>query len=455
MVKTAAKAKKTAPVRRLYTHDNLPVLRNMDSESVDLIYLDPPFNSGKNWERPIGGVGRKVNAAFKDTWTLGDIHADEEYALSEAYPEARDLIEALWYINGGSWKAYLIYMGARLVEMRRILKPAGSIYYHCDPVMSHGVKLLMDAIFGSGKTKSGKSGGGYACEITWCYTTPTAPNIKRFPYHYDNILWYTKGSSWRFNRSDIRVPYSGKGPHGGNAWLKEGKTLKEWREEKYKEGKIPSNWWADIPKAVYSSEKTDYPTQKPLALLERIIKASSNKGDLVLDPFCGCATTMVAAEYLGRSWVGIDVSEKAAEIVIERLQKTTHGEIPLLNPEDVVEHFRAPPKRTDLPKMTDKRILKPHLYKKQDGKCVAPCGKNGEGRKVDIGLMDFDHITARERGGQSVDGNMQLLCRECNSIKGAKGMTYLSRRILEKRTRENQEKWLETRTQKTKKWAAK
>ena len=271
----------------------MPILRGMDSETADLIYLDPPFNSGKQWENPVEAGGRKALASFKDTWELSDSHPDEEYALGQQYPATLPLIDSLYAINGGSWKAYLIYMGVRMAEMRRILKPTGSIYYHCDPVMSHGVKLLMDAIFGKGAFRN---------EIVWCYTTPTTPSIKRFPNHSDHIFWYAKGNKWRFNKNDVRVPYKGAGPHGGNAWLKDGQSLSEWRAERARKGKIPSNWWSDVPKAVYSKEKTGYPTQKPLALLGRIIKASSNKGELVLDPFCGCATTCHAAETLGRQY---------------------------------------------------------------------------------------------------------------------------------------------------------
>ena len=139
------------PQRAIYTGDNLPFLRSMDSETADLIYLDPPFNSGKQWANPVQAAGRRAMAEFKDTWDLSDIHADHEYEMARYFPEAVDLIDAMARVNGESWKAYLIYMGVRLLEMRRVLKPTGSIYYHCDPVMSHGVKLLMDAIFGREK----------------------------------------------------------------------------------------------------------------------------------------------------------------------------------------------------------------------------------------------------------------------------------------------------------------
>ena len=163
------------PQRAIYTGDNLPFLRSMDSETADLIYLDPPFNSGKQWANPVQAAGRRAMAEFKDTWDLSDIHADHEYEMARYFPEAVDLIDAMARVNGESWKAYLIYMGVRLLEMRRVLKPTGSIYYHCDPVMSHGVKLLMDAIFGRANFRN---------EIVWCYTGPSA--IKTgFPRKHD------------------------------------------------------------------------------------------------------------------------------------------------------------------------------------------------------------------------------------------------------------------------------
>ena len=415
----------------------MPILRGMDSETADLIYLDPPFNSGKQWENPVEAGGRKALASFKDTWELSDSHPDEEYALGQQYPATLPLIDSLYAINGGSWKAYLIYMGVRLAEMRRILKPTGSIYYHCDPVMSHGVKLLMDAIFGK---------GSFCNEIVWCYTTPTTPSIKRFPNHSDHIFWYAKGNKWRFNKNDVRVPYKGAGPHGGNAWLKDGQSLSEWRAERAEKGKIPSNWWSDVPKAVYSKEKTGYPTQKPLALLGRIIKASSNKGDLVLDPFCGCATTCHAAETLGRQWIGIDLAEEAARLVVDRLQKESDKQLKSSFAD--IEHLvikgrQNLPTRGDLEKRADVSEFKPKLYKRQGGKCAGPCGEGGEGRAFPIDALEIDHIIARARGGQDEDANLQLLCPNCNTTKGDKGMDYLRRRILERRTRESIQEWRE------------
>ena len=445
-------------IRRLYTHDNLPVLRSLDSESVDLIYLDPPFNSGKQWAKPIGEGDRRAVASFKDTWELSDTHADEEYALSLSYPQTIPLINALHEINGGSWKAYLIYMGARLAEMRRVMKPTGSIYYHCDPVMSHGIKLLMDSIFG---------GGNFLNDTIWHYDGPQSPSKKKFATKHDNVLRYCKdikkvfaSEKHLFNFTEVggaelRKKYK-EDEHGHFYDLptgdytedsirqlesegrirrtKNGKErvkyyLIERNGKYYRRKKLPSVW-NDIPSLGQSNpggEKTGYPTQKPRVLLERIIKASSNKGEIVLDPFCGCATTCLAAEFLGRQWIGIDLAEEAAEHVHNRLQKEGEGKLSFAAYE--VEHLRKLPKRTDLRGLrSDDAILKPRLYKLQAKICP---GCDNETR---IELMDFDHIIAKSRGGQDIDENIQLLCGNCNSVKGDRGMHYLWRTILEKRT---------------------
>ncbi|MGI9306424.1 MAG: DNA methyltransferase [Gammaproteobacteria bacterium] len=410
----------------------------MDSESVDLIYLDPPFNSGKQWKNPVEADGKKAVASFKDTWALSDTHADEEYSLVSQYPAALPLIDALYAVNGGSWKAYLIYMGVRLAEMRRILKPTGGIYYHCDPVMSHGVKLLMDAIFNK---------GNFINEIVWYYTGGTDRSVG-FQRKHDIILYYGKKSretvfnpvSVDFSPATIkrfnRIDKDGR-RYKINS-LSDGRVTRTYMKEG---GKLAPDYW-DFPivNKTYT-ESTGYPTQKPIALLERIVKASSNEGGLILDPFCGCATTCFAAEKWERQWIGIDLAEEAASLIVARLRKDGEQRLDFAAYE--VEHLWNFPKRADLPKRTDNAVLKPRLHKRQNGKCAAPCGENDEGREVPIDLMDFDHIIAKSRGGQDTDDNIQLLCRNCNTTKGGKGMEYLRRRILQRRSEEAMRLWRE------------
>lgn len=413
--------------RTLYTSDNLPVLRSMDSNTVDLIYLDPPFNTGRQWANPIGASGKKAIASFEDTWRLADIHVDEEYDLNLQYRGAGKLVNGLAEINGESWKAYLIYMGVRLAEMRRILKPTGTVYFHCDPTMSHGVKLLMDCIFGIKNFRN---------EIVWCYHAGGATK-KYFPRKHDILLCYGKDSK-KSSHNIIRVPYRDWDAH---------KADHPKAKLYHPEGKMLHDWW-EIPQlSSLSKERTRYPTQKPLALLNRVVTASSNKGEMVLDPFCGCATACIAAENLNRNWIGIDLSETAAEIIYERLRKDV--ELPLANPKASVNHIYVNrhanlPNRTDLQgRRTDNAELLPRLYKQQGGRCLACKQETG------IRLMDLDHIIAKSRGGQDVDENLQLLCRACNADKGSGSMEALRRkvqkRLLEEMMEKDRHKWQDDR----------
>ena len=409
------------PRRAIYTGDNLPVLRGIDDESVDLIYLDPPFNSGKQWSNPVEAEGKRAIGEFKDTWNLSDIHEDVRYVLGMQYPKAVAVIDAMASINGESWAAYLIYMGVRLAEMRRVLKQAGCIYYHCDPVMSHGVKLLMDAIFGTDNFRN---------EVVWCYEKPR-PARKKWRSNHDNILFYVKGDGYFFDlprvptlsgKFEMRKPF--KRPDG-TVWHPKAP------------GKAAADWWYDIPSfatRMTAKERTGYPTQKPLALLERIVAASSTRGDIVLDPFCGCATTCLAAEKLGRHWIGIDLSEQAAKLVVERLRK--ESDRMLVTAADEIGHFTEPPKRADLQRTRiNKEKLKPKLYEMQSGICRL-CDE-----LVEMRFMDIDHIVARSRGGGDSPENLQLLCRTCNTMKGDRTMEEARRKLLERWGEQKMQEW--------------
>ncbi|WP_175615757.1 DNA methyltransferase [Piscibacillus halophilus] len=218
--------------------------------------------------------------------------------------------------------AYLTMMAPRLLELYRVLKKDGVLFLHCDPTASHYLKLLLDAVFGYKNFKN---------EIIWCYRQGGRGN-KYFPKKHDTIFFYTKGESYTFNADSIRIPYHGTGGYqtsGKGVTNKNGKTYKP--NEK---GKIPEDWW-DIPAlAPMSKERVGYPTQKPLALLDRIIKVGSNEGDLVLDPFCGCGSAIVSAQNNNRKWIGIDVTHIAITTIKERLNNnfnllndyTVHGE---------------------------------------------------------------------------------------------------------------------------------
>jgi site-specific DNA-methyltransferase (adenine-specific) len=296
--------------------------------------------------------------------------------------------------------------------MHRILKETGSFYLHCDQTASHYLKHLLDSVFNKNNFRN---------EIVWCYTGPSGTR-RNFPAKHDIILRYSKSDAFIFNRDSIRIAY--KALHtdkGKNAkiWRTDGKLQDETIRQQYIEkGKVPEDFWLDIPSGGHISptERTGYPTQKPLALLHRIIKASSNEGDTVLDPFCGCATTCVAAQQLQRKWIGIDIAQQSVKILIERLS----------NDAGLFKDFTATdqvPKRSDIKEVQPSESIKKRLYKEQDGKCNA-CGEDFK-----IWNLEIDHIIPKAKGGGDYYENYQLLCGSCNRIKGDRPMEYLRMKI--------------------------
>ena len=284
--------------RTLWTGDNLDILRGMNSECVDLIYLDPPFNSNRDYEAPVGS--KAAGAFFQDAWSLSDLDVAWMGLIADERPDIAQMLRAAGLTHSAGIQSYLTMMAVRLLEMHRVLKPTGSIYLHCDPTASHYLKQLMDAIFGRENFRN---------EIVWCYDASPGKPQKWFPRKHYTILFYAKGANNTFATDGILVPYKSLRKRWG-AYHPEGtypKVAPE-RAEELAKGRSPSDWWAGISQAFKSSkEYQGYPTQKPLALIKRIILASSGEGDLVLDPFAGCATACVAAELLERQWVGIEV----------------------------------------------------------------------------------------------------------------------------------------------------
>jgi len=369
-------------------------MRGMNSESVDLIYLDPPFNSKTDYAAPIGSAA--AGAAFKDTWTLSDLDVEWINLIQDKHP---GLWRVLLAAMTDSDKSYLAYMAIRLLEMRRLLKPTGSIYLHCDPTMSHYLKLVMDAVFGRRMFRN---------EIIWAYTGPS--NTKRwFPRKHDVILFYSRSDAWFFNWEAIRIPY---------VKLKTGKTSGIFKQAATLDvaGKVPEDWWPDFtPVGRIKKERVGYPTQKPLAVLHRIISASGNDG-VVFDPFCGCATTLVAADDLGHDWVGIDISPKAADLVIQRVAER-QGLFRKIVPRSDI------PQRTDLGQLPTPASHRIRLYGLQEGNC-AGCATHFQAQHLEV-----DHIIARSKGGTDHIDNLQLLCGWCNKVKGNRGMEYLRAKL--------------------------
>ena len=348
----------------MFCHDNLGVMQGMDSESVDLIYLDPPFNKKKKFVAPIGSSAE--GAEFLDIFREEDIKDEWVQTIKEDYDEMYNFLIGIKNIGNKYNYCYLCYMAIRMIECQRVLKKYGSLYFHCDQTMSHYIKILLDCIFGE---------KNFINEIIWNYGTPSggrAGGRKPVKTH-DTLLSYAVNYGTHvYNRQ--YTPYSSEymlewfchededGRKYRTRKIKD-KIIKQYLDES--KGVPLSSTWTDIkqlygqkgwfPKAKEKDESVGYPTQKPLALLERVIQSSSNKGDLVLDPFCGCATTCVAAERLERQWIGIDVSYKAFELVNERIEKEVSEDLF----RGKANYTTTPPKRTDT---GEGYLLKKYVY---------------------------------------------------------------------------------------------
>jgi DNA modification methylase len=357
----------------LYYGDNLAVLReSIKDESVDLIYLDPPFNSNASYnllfKAPTGEQSQAQIEAFEDTWHWNE-HAEHAFddVMQSGNTEAANMLNAMRsFLGENDIMAYLAMMAVRLIELHRILKPTGSLYLHCDPTAGHYLKILLDAIFDI---------RNYRNEIAWKRTS-SHNDTRRFGRIHDVIFLYAKSEIITFNilRTELDTSYvekvytrvdgngrryrldnisapGGRGPvyeWGGitQAWryTKENmqRLYEEGRIKKYPDGRAMINayvryldenegrpvqdWWGDVGViAAPAKERLGYPTQKPLALLERIIAASSNESDIVLDPFCGCGTTVHAAQKLHRQWIGIDITHLAIGLIERRLKDAFPG----------------------------------------------------------------------------------------------------------------------------------
>ena len=296
--------------------DNLDILRELPDECVDLIYADPPFNSNHNYVAAFGDKGR-VGAQLRDIWRW----TVESESLYQRLPEGRlrDAINAVRLVSGETspMAAYALFMGRRLAELRRVLKPMGSLYLHCDPHANWLLRILLDKTFGERNFRN---------EIIWCYAGGGQPKSD-FPRKHDTIFRYSRTAKYLFNKDAVRVPYDSN--YKATVFTAPGSRAPGRTYTPNAKGKVVEDWWNNIPRP-YGEEIVGFPTQKPLALLERIINASSNAGDLVLDPFCGCGTAADAAAKLGRKYLGIDVSAIAVRVMEQRLASRGGAAMPMV-----------------------------------------------------------------------------------------------------------------------------
>ena len=474
-------SKTNFPNRTLYTADNLDVMRGMNSNTVDLIYLDPPFNKSRSFAAPLDS--KAAGAAFDDMWYL-DEHEEEWLA-----DEVKEKNEPLWFwlmglgkMGANDKKAYLSYMAIRLMEMERILKPTGSIFLHCDSTMNYLLRMTMDVIFGAKnfrneivwKRHSYQSGKTTAfntiTDTILSYKMPRCRtwNSQYYPLHdigkykledsrgryYTRLCTSLNGRQGKF--SPFTLPWRGHDPRAaGRNWHVTNKgpyakwiekvlisgycamdpyerldALAEvdmiiWKDgipriKYYAEGSLGKqvdNLFVDCVLSAQAKERNGYPTQKPEKLLERLIAAASNPDDIVMDPFCGSGTTLVAAEKLGRRWVGIDIENEVRPLVLKSLAKTIKQSAIEDNdaPINLWHQKDQPPKRTDEQRpILSHAALKALHYKTQRGACHA-CSI-----KLPSEYFELDRINPGARGGRYTKKNTHLLCGPCNRSKGAK-----------------------------------
>lgn len=357
----------------LYYGDNLNIMREyIKDESVDLVYLDPPFNSNRNYnvlfKNETGAESESQITAFEDTWHW-NLQAEQTFneLINEPDNVGRMIESFRQFIGTNQMMAYLVMMAVRLKELHRVLKPTGSLYLHCDPTASHYLKILLDTIFGA---------SGYRNEINWKRTSSHNDAKRKYGNVCDVIFFYSKTDKYPFNvqysqyseeyvkqfyrytdpdgrrfridnmrspnpRPNLTYDYKGYKPHP-NGWVVSRERMEQLDREgrlyfpKSQDGRIQlkryldemsgvplSDVWSDLPPIhAHASELLGYPTQKPVTLLERIISASSNEGDVVLDPFCGCGTTIAAAQKLNRQWIGIDITHLSVGLQKLRLKDT-------------------------------------------------------------------------------------------------------------------------------------
>lgn len=490
--------------RTLFHGDNLEFLRAMNSESVDLIATDPPFNKSRDFHATPDSLA--AGASFQDRWSWEkDVHQRWKDKIKDDYRSLWEIINAVRHAHSDGMGAYLCFMAVRLLAMRRILKPTGAIYLHCDPTASHYLKMTMDAIFGRQSFKN---------EIIWRRTSTHSIATSKYGPIHDVILFYAMENYQHnvvfapysrsyvenyFKKSDSKGKYRERELLGSRKIGGEGESRKPWRGfDPTKKGNwsiprwlvskygidpelsqhkkldallaadaidIDKNFptyrhyladcagvplqdvWAYQPGTAGFLEGTEdeidkdvqwvskrnkneigYPTQKPVGLYSRIIRASSNEGDVVLDPFAGGGTTLEAAELLNRQWVGVDIWDKAHETVVERLERAS-----LIYD---VNYETEIPERTDdgetaAPSM---RTVKRRLHAKEswqqlsreqmfDELADAQRMTNGLvvcagcGRELEKEFMELDHITPKSDRGVNDISNRILLCRPCNGKK--------------------------------------
>lgn len=453
--------------RTLFVADNIHILRGMNSESVDCIATDPPFNAKRVFNAPLGS--RSAAQRFDDRWRWDEVTDEWQDVIATDHPAIKEIIEAAAVIEGGSIDhrtgkigtgrvkssiaAYLAYMAPRIVETHRVLKPTGVLFLQCDGEANAYLRLLLDAVFGRSRLIN---------EITVRRTAAKGLASRRLPRNSDTVFAYGKGAKWKWNGShepydmanldektlqqyakiDEGRRYSldslvNPNPNRPNLTYEFLGVTRVWRWTKErmetahaagrvvqtKPGNVPrfkryldeqpgkprDDVWSDIGQA--ESSDVEWATRKPVSLYRRLIECATDEGDMVCDPFAGCATTCVAAEQLRREWIGIDIDPVAKSVTMERLAGETG-----LNMQVQPVTVRKSLKRRDIPQIDDDK-LRQILWNGQGRRCANPYCDAESLRVVD---MELDHRIPESRGGHYDQANRIALCGNCNRRKSRK-----------------------------------
>ena len=480
--------------RGVYIANNLDFLGSLNSECIDLVCIDPPFaknetfsgdrlrpqltdleksnemrllqrwgiadkdaatKAGLVWPDGDPARGRRnAKGGYTDIWSWEeDINEDWMLELADRphLSGIHKLIDATRYVHGDAVAAYLCYMAVRIIEIRRVLKPTGSLFLHCDHTANGYLRQLLDGVFGADNFRN---------EIVWCYTGPS--NTKRwFPRKHDSVFFYTKGNRWTFNPDSVRVPYVKLETGNTSGIFNRAATLDD-------AGKVPEDYWLEgrdgmTPVGRRANERTGYPTQKPVALAERIIRASTNPGDIVLDCFAGCASAAVAVEMLGkenpeqaRQWVACDNNLRAwtvfkrqfnkEELVVLNCNDETTGQQVMGSEPTVTVHGpgelprRVSPVTDDWQTASKLGQVKPTPNYKEKAKDVFDDGQMRKrllklsgylawccgfaNRRPDGSVIEttdnfhLDHIRPKSKGGTDRIYNRAPMCLRHNTSKG-------------------------------------
>ena len=427
----STKAKPNWENRTLHHGDNLDFMRSMDSGTVDLIATDPPFNKGRDFHATPGSLA--AGGSFQDRWRWDeDVHPEWVEQMQDDWPGVWAVVDWTRMVHSDALAAFLCFMAVRLISMHRILRDDGSIYLHCDPTAGAYLKTLMDAVFGPKQFRR---------EVIWNLQTSSGykSQAKSWVRGHDTILFYRKGVQATFNKQHLAhkpeyIARFKKVDENGRRYRDDrGKGRRQYLDTT--RGVLLTDVWSDImpfQQQATSSEQTGYPTQKPLALYRRIIRASSNPGDIVFDPFAGCATTPVAAESEGRRWVACDIWDGAHKTVLERLAKEVgvgeDGQRRLIDHREV--HLRREALvRTDDGKTAapalrtlTRKVAPPSMKREQmvaaliaeHGVSCLGCGRTFDSARY----LELDHRIPRSEGGSNELENRVLLCGPCNRTKG-------------------------------------